>query len=128
VCQTSKLTLLVQRLVVGLEPPGDSCRPKKQQRVWCLTMMVDPPSHRYENSGLLEYVHLAVRVVSPDGVCSVDGSKVLHAWRYVSPARQFYYNSIGVSIWTCMIYKVLVMLQRWVAGVPLVELGTYPLS
>jgi len=62
--------------------------------------------------------------VSPGGICSVDGSEALSAWRYVSPARQsesgqclvvcvprqaILLQQYGVLLWTCVIYEVLVM-------------------
>jgi len=47
--------------------------------VQCLATEWDPPGNRDKDSGLLERLRLAMRVVLPCGICSVDGSKVLRA-------------------------------------------------
>ncbi|QCD87775.1 hypothetical protein DEO72_LG3g2315 [Vigna unguiculata] len=49
----------------------------------------DLPGNRYKNSGLLERVRLAARVVPPGDDYNVSVSEVLRDWRYASPTRRF---------------------------------------
>ena len=75
------------RLAVRFNLPGDR---QCSEGLDCRETLGDesvPLDDSFSVNRLLEHVHLAVRAVSPGGVCNVGIFEVLCAWRYASSAR-----------------------------------------